>query len=113
MGQLRAWVGGELKRGYSRDVAAAGRALAKFDARGFAGSIDVPCATVVTTADHLVPRRSNGQLTSALDAQEFAFGGDHDAPLVRPKDFAAALADAVAAVAARVKTPASRAVPSP
>ena len=99
VGELRAWVGGELKRGYSRDVAAAGRALSHFDARPFAGSIDVPCATVLTTADRLVPPSKQRELTTSLGAEEFIVEGDHDAPLVKAKEFAAAMADAVAAVA--------------
>ncbi|MDP8974775.1 MAG: alpha/beta hydrolase [Actinomycetota bacterium] len=99
VGELRAWVGGELKRGYFRDLAAAGRALADFDARPFAPSIDVPCATVVTTSDRLVPPDKQRALTMAIGAQEFPVDGDHDAPLVRAKDFAAAMADAVTAVA--------------
>ncbi len=98
VGELRAWVGAELKRGHFRDVAAAGRALAKFDARPFARSIDVPCATVVTTSDHLVPPDKQRDLTVAVGAQEFAIRGDHDAPLVRAKDFAAAMSEAVTAV---------------
>lgn len=117
VGELRAWVGGELKRGYCRDVAAAGRALARFDARPFAGSIDVPCATVVTTSDRLVPPDKQRDLAKAVGAREFAIDGDHDAPLVRAKDFAAAMADAVAAVARAAgegaTRPASRAVRSP
>jgi 3-oxoadipate enol-lactonase len=99
VGELRAWVGGELKRGYFRDVAAAGRALANFDARAFAPSIDVPCATVVTTSDRFVPPGKQRALTMAIGAQEFPIDGNHDAPLVRAKEFAAAMADAVTAVA--------------
>lgn len=98
---LRAWVGGELKRGYSKDVAAAGRALAGFDARPFAASVDVPCATVVTTADHLVRTVKQRDLTRSLGAEEFSLDADHDAPLVNPKEFSRAIADAVAAVARR------------
>jgi len=108
VGELRAWVAGELKRGYCRDVAAAGRALARFDARPFVGSVDVPCASVVTTADRLVPPSKQRELASALGAEEFSLPGDHDAPLVRAKEFAAAMADAVAAVTRRAaRTPAS------
>ncbi|HSH60755.1 MAG TPA: alpha/beta hydrolase [Acidimicrobiales bacterium] len=99
VGALRAWVGSELKRGYFRDVAAAGRALANFDARAFAPSIDVPCATVVTTSDRLVPPGKQRALTRAIGAREFPVHGDHDAPLVRAKDFAGAMADAVTSVA--------------
>jgi 3-oxoadipate enol-lactonase len=97
--ELRAWVGGELKRGYGRDLAAAGRALSRFDARSFAGSVDVPCATVVNTHDRLVRPSSQRELARALGGVEFEVDGDHDAPLVKAKEFAAAVADAVAAVA--------------
>lgn len=114
VGELRAWVSGEMKRGYSRDVAAAGRALSHFDARPFAASIDVPCATVVTTSDRLVPAETQRRLTRALDAVEFRVDGDHDAPLVKAKDFGATMADAVAAVSMAVPTtPAAGARRSP
>ncbi|MDQ3570837.1 MAG: alpha/beta fold hydrolase [Actinomycetota bacterium] len=109
VGDLRAWVGGELKRGYPRDVVAAGWALSRFDARPFIGSIDVPCATVVTTYDRLVGPDKQRQLSMLLGARQFEIGGDHDAPLVKAKEFAAAVAEAVTAVArAAATTPASR-----
>jgi hypothetical protein len=95
---LRAWVGGELKRGYSRDLAAAGRALSNFDARPFAASVNIPCATVVTTRDHLVRPQKQYQLTEALGAELFEVDGGHDAPLVRSKHFASAVGEAVAGV---------------
>ena len=96
--ELRAWVGGELKRGYCSDVAAAGRVLASFDARTFASSLDVPCATVITAHDRLVRPDKQRQLAAAMGGQVFTVEGDHDAPLVMAKQFAAAMADAVAAV---------------
>ena len=101
VGEVRAWVSGELKRGYSRDIAAAGRALAWFDARPFAGTIDVPCATVVTTKDRLVPPEKQRALSRSLSAHELSLEGDHFAPLVRAKEFAEVMAEAVEVVAAR------------
>ena len=95
---LRAWVGGELKRGYSRDVAAAGRALSHFDARPYASSIDVPCATVVNSRDRLVRPRKQEELARAVGGHVVSVDADHDAPLVRSKEFAAAVAEAVAFV---------------
>jgi 3-oxoadipate enol-lactonase len=95
---LRAWVGGELKRGYSRDLAAAGRALSCFDARPYASSIDVPCATVVTGRDRLVRPGKQEELARAVGGHLVCLDGDHDAPLVRSKEFAAAVREAVAAV---------------
>ena len=97
---LRAWVGGELKRGYSRDVAAAGRALSEFDASALAPSIEVPSATVVTNLDRLVRPAKQHDLARALGSPVFELDADHDAPLVRAKEFAQVMANAVAAVAA-------------
>jgi hypothetical protein len=96
--KLRAWVGGELKRGYSRDIATAGRALAAFNARPLVSSIAVPCATIVTTRDRLVTPRKQHQLAAALGGPVFAVDGDHDAPLVKAREFAIAMSEAVAAV---------------
>ena len=99
--ELRAWVGAEAKRGYVPDIVAAGRALSRFDARPFAGSVDVPCATVVTAHDCLVRPLKQRQLSRSLGARELTLAADHDAPLVRSKAFAEAIAQAVGDVAAR------------
>jgi 3-oxoadipate enol-lactonase len=97
--ELRAWVAGEFKRGYDRDVAEAGKALSRFDARPFVAGIDVPCASVITERDRLVRPQEQRDLAQALGAPVFAIDADHDAPLVRPKEFATAVAAAVDAVA--------------
>ena len=100
---LRAWVGGEFKRGYPRDIAEAGRALARFEAERFVASIDVPCASVVTERDRLVRSKEQRDLAEALGAPVMAVDGDHDAPLVKPEEFARAVTDAVEAVAAKCR----------
>ena len=102
---LRAWVGGEAKRGYGRDVAAAGRALSRFDARPFASSVGVPCAVVVTRRDGLVPPRKQHELARALGARVVEVDGGHDAPLVEAQAFAGAVAEAVATVAELAQGP--------
>lgn len=102
---LRAWVGGEFKRGYPRDIAEAGRVLSRFDAREFLDVIDVPCASVVTNRDRLVRAQEQRELAQALHAPIFDLDGDHDAPLVKPKEFGLAVADAVASVASRLRSP--------
>ena len=99
--ELRAWVGGEFKRGYDRDVAAAGICLSRFDARPFIDGVDVPCASVVTERDRLVRAKEQLDLAEALGAPVFAVDGDHDTPLVRPKEFSTAVADAIDSVADR------------
>ncbi len=105
---LRAWVGGEVKRGYSRDVAAAGRALSCFDARPYASSIDVPCATIVNTRDRLVRPGKQEDLARAVGGRLIHLDGDHDAPLVRAKEFAAAVGEAVAFVESEQGTATAR-----
>ena len=96
---LRAWVGGELKRGYPRDIAQAGRDLSRFDARPFLGSIDVPCCSLITQRDRLVRPREQWALAEALGAPVVTVDGDHDAPLVRPERFASGVTQAVETVA--------------
>jgi 3-oxoadipate enol-lactonase len=99
--QLRAWVGGEFKRGYDRDIAEAGKALSRFDARGFVADVDVPCASVVTQRDRLVRSPEQVALAEALGAPIFAVDGDHDSPLVKPDEFAGAVTEAILSVAKR------------
>lgn len=99
--ELRAWVAGEFKRGYDRDIAEAGRVLACFDGRGFVSEIDVPCASVVTELDRLVRAKEQRELAEALGAPVITVDGDHDAPLVRASAFGAALGDAVERVTGR------------
>lgn len=95
---LRAWIGGEFKRGFSRDIAAAGRALARFDAREFVDRVNVPAAVVATERDRLVRAQEQYDLAEALGAKVFPVGGDHDAPLVNAREFADAVVEAVEAV---------------
>jgi 3-oxoadipate enol-lactonase len=98
---LRAWVSGEFKRGYDRDVAEAGRALAAFDARELVDDVSVPCASVITCGDRLVRAAEQYDLANALGAPAFPLDGDHDSPLVRPKEFSDAVVRAVQSVAER------------
>lgn len=86
--RYRPWVAAEFERGYARDLAAAGRALAEFDARPFVADIDVPTAVVLTTADLLVRPIKQRQLAAALGAPVFELVADHDAPFARMEDFA-------------------------
>jgi pimeloyl-ACP methyl ester carboxylesterase len=91
----RAWVAGEIHRGYPADLAGAGRALSTYDGRPLATGIDVPCAVVVTTRDQLVPPRKQRQLADATRARTFEVDGDHMAPFNRGPQFAAAIRSAV------------------
>ena len=97
---IRAWLAGELRRGAPTDIAAAGRALSLYDARPFAGDVDVPTAVVLTTRDRLVRPKKQRQLAAATRARIFSVHGDHDLPIADPKNFAIAFRDAIEHVAA-------------
>ena len=98
----RAWVAGELHRGYPADLAGAGRALAAYDGRPLARGIDVPCALVLTARDTLVPPARQRELARATNARIFDVDGDHQAPFNRGPAFAAALRQAVDHIATPV-----------
>jgi pimeloyl-ACP methyl ester carboxylesterase len=65
------WLQSELTRHSARDIAEAGRELARFDSRPWLGSLDVKAAVVVTTADDLVPASRQRELAAALEAPTF------------------------------------------
>jgi 3-oxoadipate enol-lactonase len=100
---LLPWLRGELRRGDPEALADAGRALGDYDARSFAGLIDVPASVVVTTKDRLVRPRKQRQLAHAIPrARTFELAGDHDASLVLPGPFRRVTADAIASVIQRL-----------
>jgi pimeloyl-ACP methyl ester carboxylesterase len=97
----RAWLKGELRRSDPGDVAEAGRALGEYDARPFAGSVDVPTAVVVTTKDRLVrPRKQRALAAAVPGARVFELAGDHDACLVLAEPFRAVTVAALRSVGA-------------
>jgi pimeloyl-ACP methyl ester carboxylesterase len=100
---VRGWLVGELRRGDPVGVHQAGLALGRYDARPFIGGLDVPAAVVVTTRDRLVkPRKQRALARAVTGAHVVTVAGDHDAALVLPGPFRAALAEAVQSVAGRV-----------
>jgi DNA repair exonuclease SbcCD nuclease subunit len=56
---------------------------------------------VVTERDRLVRAKEQLDLAEALHAPVFVVDGDHDSPLVLPKEFSTAVADAIDSVADR------------
>lgn len=99
----RSWLKAELVRADPAALADAGRALGEYDARGFAGSVDVPTAVVVTTRDRLVRPRKQRALAKAIPgATTFELAGDHDASLVSPQAFASVTVEALAHVLGRL-----------
>src|SRR5207237_9692464 len=98
----RARCAGETALAPPSAIAPAGRSLSLFDARPFAQLIEVPTAVVLTTRDRLVRPRKQRRLADATRARVFELDGDHDVPLMKPKEFASVMHDAVEWVAAEL-----------
>jgi pimeloyl-ACP methyl ester carboxylesterase len=99
---VRGWLVAELRRGDPVGVHQAGLALGRYDARPFAATLNVPTTVMVMTQDRLVRPRKQRALARAIPgAQVVELAADHDAALVQPGPFRAALRQAVESVAAR------------
>ncbi len=96
-----AWLLSEVMRHSARDIAEAGRELGRFDSRPWLRSIDAPCAVVITTNDDAVPPRKQRELAAAAGAQVFEAPITHLQITSRPRDYNAALLQALAAVGSR------------
>jgi pimeloyl-ACP methyl ester carboxylesterase len=108
------WIEGEVHRNEVRAIIQAGRALAAYDARPFASSVDVPAGVLLTTADRLVKPSKQRALARAVRAEVLEVPGDHLSPWVLPDDFAAVtrrLVDSVARRVGSVAPPEPMAVP--
>jgi pimeloyl-ACP methyl ester carboxylesterase len=78
---------------------AAMQAVCQFSSHRWIGSVDVPCAVLVTRHDSVVPPSRQMRLARALPAaQVVEVDGDHDVFLTSPGAFAHALAAACRAV---------------
>jgi pimeloyl-ACP methyl ester carboxylesterase len=82
------WLVSEMSRNDPFVMVEAGRALAWFDARPWASSLGVTAASLITTADHLVPPRQQWALAAALGATTRQLDVDHFGPLSHPREFA-------------------------
>lgn len=88
VGGYRPWLAAEFQRATASDLVAAGRALSGYDARPWAGELDVPAAVLVTTRDRLVRPAKQHQLAQVLRAQVFEVDADHDLPLAKGTEYA-------------------------
>jgi 3-oxoadipate enol-lactonase len=98
----RAWFKAELTRGDAHEIADAGRALGEYDARPFAGEVDVPVSVVVTTEDRLVRPSKQRALAKATGAKVFELRGDHDACWINGEEFARTTRAAISSVLEQV-----------
>ena len=71
------WAPGGVVRGLAGDIAEAGRALGRFDARAWIGELYAPAAVVVTTRDRVVPPGFQRDLARRLGAAVVESKGDH------------------------------------
>jgi 3-oxoadipate enol-lactonase len=108
----RPWLAAEFRRATARDLVAAGHALSRYDARPWAGQLDIPAAVLVTTRDRLVRPAKQRELAQALRACVFEIDADHDLPLLKGGEYARLTRLAVDSVAAAAGlAPASGPVP--
>ena len=76
----------------------AGPARLAFGLRPWLGALGLPAAVVVTARDRSVPPRKQRELAERLGARLFEDQGDHDSVVLRGREFAAVLLEALDAV---------------
>jgi 3-oxoadipate enol-lactonase len=96
----RPWLIAEFRRALGPELADAGRALSRYDARPWAGHLDLPAAVLITTRDRLVRPAKQRELAEALHAHVIEAEADHDLPLVNGTEYARLTRLAVDTVAA-------------
>lgn len=99
--QESSWVTSELSRGSARDLAEAGRELGRFDSSEWVGELPQPGAVVLTARDRLVSPRNQRDLARALGVEPYEVLADHDACARNPRQFNAALLEALRSVQRR------------
>ena len=93
------WLKSEVRRGDPADIAAAGRELSAFDARPFAGRVDVPTAVIVSRRDRLIrPSRQCKLAGTVPGATVVSLDAAHNGWMVRPDAVAEALGEALGLV---------------
>ena len=97
------WMIAENRRNDPWMTAQAGKAIATFDARGFAPMLNKPASFVFTLRDTVVLPHKQQALATAVNAQIIEIDGDHMAPLVMPREFAVVTRQAVDLVVAAIQ----------
>ncbi len=86
----RDWMTAETMRNDPRVIVEAGKALGRYDARPWAGSLGVPAGVLVSTRDRLVKPTKQRALAAALDATVVDVPMDHFGAIEQPDEYAAA-----------------------
>jgi pimeloyl-ACP methyl ester carboxylesterase len=82
------WLAAEFQRATANDLVAAGRALSRYDARPWAGQLNIPAAVLTTTRDRLVRLAKQRELADVLRAHVLEIDADHDLPLAKRAAYA-------------------------
>ena len=102
---LGRWARQQVVHNDARMVVEAGQALGNFSSRDWIGSVDVPCAVVVTEADSVVPPFRQHRLADAIPgATVHSVVGDHGVCAMDPDVFVPVLVEACLDVARRAQT---------
>lgn len=96
------WMSAELRRGDPQAIVEAGRALKEYDARGWASTLGVPAAMLLTTRDRLVRPRKQRALAAALSAEITEFDADHLGSTAEPAAYAGLIVDVVESLRRRI-----------
>lgn len=98
------WVSAEMRRGDPAAIGAAGRSLARFDARDLAGGLNVPASVVVTMRDRLVRPERQLEMAEAIPGAGVVNADvAHNGWLAAPSAFATAIGEAIGDVVARAR----------
>ena len=101
--RFMSWMIAENRRNDPWMIAEAGKAIATFDARGFAPVLNKPASFVFTLRDTVVLPHKQQALATAVNAQIIEIDGDHMAPIVMPREFAVVTRQAVDLVVAAIQ----------
>lgn len=96
------WLVGEIVRNDPAAMVRAGRALSRYDARGFAPELRKPSAMLITTKDRLVPPIKQRALAAAINGTVREVADDHFSTITSPREYTAATVELVEAVLAAV-----------
>lgn len=101
------WLVSEMSRNDPFSMVDAGRALGRYDARDWAGTLGVPAGSLITTKDRFVKPAKQRALAEALGATVRELPGDHFAALADAGEFARLTVELVDVVTAAARATAA------
>jgi pimeloyl-ACP methyl ester carboxylesterase len=96
------WVDREFGRNDPGDIVEAGKALGRYDATSWAGTLGLPTAMLMTTRDRQVRLKEQRALAAVTDAHVEELAVDHLCTIVNPAEYSAATRRLVDHVVARI-----------